>query len=96
MKRDHGPPVEGVAIFRRVHRKGVLRATQSPASRESRALAQLCPLYAFVHPRAYGPDDARDLNQQGFFLHLLDRLALVRVDPLKGKFRSLSEGRLRP
>jgi RNA polymerase sigma-70 factor (ECF subfamily) len=63
-------------------------------------LARLCPLYrypldAFVRRRGYGPDDARDLTQ-GFFLYLLDHRALVRVDLLKGKFRSWSEGCLRP
>ena len=100
VKRDHGPPVEGAAIFRRVHRRVVLRAARSPAPRGPCALAWLwrlywCPLYAFVRPRGYGPDDARDLTQ-GFFLNLLERRALVRVDLLTGIFRALSEGRLRP
>jgi RNA polymerase sigma-70 factor (ECF subfamily) len=102
VKRDHGPPVEGAAIFRTVHRRVVLRAAQSQPKGGLCALARLCRLYwhtpyAFVRPRprGYGPDDAQDLTQ-GFFLRLLDRRALARVDPLKGKFRSLSEWRLNP
>jgi RNA polymerase sigma factor (sigma-70 family) len=56
------------------------------------ALTDLCqlywyPLYAFACRRGYASHDAQDLTQ-GFFLHLLERRALKRVDPLKGKFRS--------
>jgi RNA polymerase sigma-70 factor (ECF subfamily) len=44
-------------------------------------------LYSFTRRRGYNPEEARDLTQ-GFFLHLLERRALTRVDPQKGKFRS--------
>jgi hypothetical protein len=100
VKRDHGPPVEGAAIFQPVHRRVVFRAAQSQPQGGLCALAQLCRLHwytlsAFARPRGYGPDDVQDLIQ-GFFLRLLDRRALARVNPLKAKFRPLSECRLNP
>jgi len=63
---------------------------QAPGSQE--ALAALCrlywyPLYGFVRRHGHESEEARDLTQ-GFFLHLLERKALTRVDPQKGKFRS--------
>src|SRR6516225_6387181 len=63
---------------------------QNQTGRE--ALATLCqiywyPLYAFARRRGYAQHDAQDLTQ-GFFLHLLERQALGRADPLRGKFRS--------
>jgi DNA-directed RNA polymerase specialized sigma24 family protein len=45
------------------------------------------PLYAFVRRKGYSPHDAQDLIQ-GFFLDLLQRETLTRVDRRKGKFRS--------
>jgi RNA polymerase sigma factor (sigma-70 family) len=92
VKRDHGPPAEGVARFPTTHWTLVLKAAQSQVQGGPSALAELCriywyPLYAFVRHRGYGPDDARDLTQ-GFFLHLLNHRALRQVSPLKGKFRS--------
>ena len=45
------------------------------------------PLYAFVLRKGYTPHDAEDLIQ-GFFVHVLEKGALTRVDRLKGKFRS--------
>jgi RNA polymerase sigma factor (sigma-70 family) len=70
----------------------VLLSAQSQTPDSEAALAELCrlywyPLYAFVRRRGYGPEDAQDMTQ-GFFLDLLERNGLVRVDPLKGKFRS--------
>jgi RNA polymerase sigma-70 factor (ECF subfamily) len=67
-------------------------SAQSQAPGAEAALAELCrlywyPLYAFVRRRGYRPEDAQDLTQ-GFFLHLLERKGLVRVDPIKGRFRS--------
>lgn len=69
----------------------VLAAAQGvEGSRE--ALEWLCttywyPLYAFV--RRQGPDaeSARDLTQS-FFMHLLDKEALRRIDPQQGRFRA--------
>jgi RNA polymerase sigma factor (sigma-70 family) len=68
----------------------VLLSVQSPDSQE--AFAELCrlywyPLYGFIRHRGYSIEDAQDLTQ-GFFLHLIERKTLSRVDPAKGKFRS--------
>lgn len=68
----------------------LLAARGGEDSRE--ALEWLCksywyPLYAFVRHRGHDADAARDLTQ-AFFLHLLERDALRRVDPSLGKFRA--------
>jgi len=56
------------------------------------ALEWLCtsywyPLYAYVRRRGYDVESARDLTQ-GFFVSLLERGALRRLDPELGKFRA--------
>jgi RNA polymerase sigma factor (sigma-70 family) len=56
------------------------------------ALAELCqsywfPLYAFVRRRGYLAGDAQDLTQ-AFFAHLLEKEALGRTAPEKGRFRT--------
>ena len=70
----------------------VMASAQDQNQMGRQALATLCqiywyPLYAFARRRGYAQHDAQDLTQ-GFFLHLLERRALGRADPLKGKFRS--------
>jgi RNA polymerase sigma-70 factor (ECF subfamily) len=85
-------PARDAGRFHTTHWTVVLRAAQSQVPGGQAALAQLCrlywyPLYGFVRYRGYSPDDAQDLTQ-GFFLHLLGRRVLSRVDPLKGKFRT--------
>jgi len=44
-------------------------------------------MYAFIRHRGYSSQDAEDLVQ-GFFVHLIERKTLSRVDRSKGKFRS--------
>lgn len=56
------------------------------------ALEKLCqaywyPLYAFVRRTGASPHDAEDATQ-GFFLHLIDKGALAKVDQGLGTFRS--------
>ncbi len=56
------------------------------------ALAELCqaywyPLYSFVRRRGYTPHDAEDLIQ-AFFVQLLEKRGLGRVDPKLGRFRT--------
>jgi RNA polymerase sigma-70 factor (ECF subfamily) len=56
------------------------------------ALEKLCqaywyPLYAFVRRTGSSPHDAEDATQ-GFFLHLIDKGALAKVDQELGTFRS--------
>jgi DNA-directed RNA polymerase specialized sigma24 family protein len=82
-------------------RKGVFQTTrwslilnsvdgQAPECRT--ALSELCklywyPLYAFARRSGHDAADAEDLTQS-FFLHLLEKEALSRVGPEKGRFRS--------
>lgn len=70
----------------------VLDGAGGEPARASNALAQLCrgywyPLYSFVRRRGYGPHDAEDLTQ-AFFTHLLEKTALEKVDPARGRFRT--------
>jgi RNA polymerase sigma factor (sigma-70 family) len=78
--------------FRTTNWSVVLLSAQSQLPGSQSALADLCrlywyPLYAFVRRRGYSAQDAEDLTQ-GFFLGLLERKALRKADPEKGKFRS--------
>ncbi len=45
------------------------------------------PLYAYVRRRGYGEHDAEDLVQ-AFCVHLQEKHALAKADPLRGKFRT--------
>ena len=84
--------------FRTTRWSEVLLSAQSQAPGSKEALSALCrlywyPLYAYVRRRGYTPEDAQDLTQ-GFFLSLLNRKALHRATPLRGKFRSFLLGSL--
>ena len=65
-------------------------AAESEAAQ--RALADLFrtywyPLYAYVRRRGYAEHDAEDLVQ-AFCMHLHEKHALAKADPLRGKFRT--------
>ncbi|MGV3531604.1 MAG: RNA polymerase sigma factor [Chthoniobacteraceae bacterium] len=45
------------------------------------------PLYTFLRRSGHSPHDAEDLTQ-AFLSDLIERSALVSVDPVKGRFRS--------
>lgn len=69
----------------------VLAAAQGGEG-SAEALEWLCgaywyPLYAFVRRHGYDAEAARDLTQS-FFLHLLEKNALSKLDPRQGKFRA--------
>jgi len=69
----------------------VLAAAKSD-ERSSEALEWLCttywpPLYAFIRRQGHDSETARDLTQS-FFVSLLDRDSLRRIDPAEGRFRS--------
>ena len=51
------------------------------------------PVYAFVRRRGRGRQDAQDLTQD-FFMHLLQKGTLSRVDPRRGRFRNFLLGAL--
>ena len=62
------------------------------AENARRALAELFqtywyPLYAYVRRRGHAEHDAEDLVQ-AFCLHLQEKHALAKADPLRGKFRT--------
>jgi RNA polymerase sigma-70 factor (ECF subfamily) len=70
----------------------VLHAGRDEPAQAQGALAQLCqqywyPLYSFVRHRGYSQHDAEDLTQ-AFFVHLLEKRGLGRVDREKGRFRT--------
>jgi RNA polymerase sigma factor (sigma-70 family) len=92
VKSDNGSRANHAERFRSTRWSVVLLSAQSKAPGSQEALAELCrlywyPLYGFVRRHGHDSEEARDLTQ-GFFLHLLERKALTRVDPQKGKFRS--------
>lgn len=79
-------------VFATTHWSVVLSAadTESPAAAE--ALEKLCqtywqPLYAFIRRAGHSPPDAQDLTQ-GFLAHLLEKGALQKLSPDKGRFRN--------
>jgi RNA polymerase sigma factor (sigma-70 family) len=85
-------PDGGIKYFQTTHWPLVLLSAQSRASGSKEAFAELCrlywySLYGFIRHRGYSPEDAEDLAR-GFFLHLIERETLSRVDRSKGKFRS--------
>lgn len=82
----------GARGFRTTRWSDILLSAQTQANGSAEALAELCklywyPLYGYVRRRGYSAEDAQDLTQ-GFFLDLLDRKALRRATPVRGKFRS--------
>ena len=68
----------------------------APESKD--ALAELCstywyPLYAYLRRKGHQAVDAQDLTQ-AFVASLLERSAVKRADPEKGRFRSFLLGSL--
>jgi DNA-directed RNA polymerase specialized sigma24 family protein len=72
-------------------RWSIVLAAGQGVSRESRgALEALCqaywfPVYAYVRRHAFAAEDAQDLTQ-GFFAHLLDKDAIGKAHPDRGRF----------
>jgi len=78
--------------FVTTHWSVVQRAGRNDTPRAQAALEQLCrsywhPLYHYTRRCGHGPEDARDLTQ-GFFARLLERGALAKAEPDRGRFRS--------
>lgn len=70
----------------------MLAAGQAVSRESRRALESLCraywfPVYAYVRRHASIAEDAQDLTQ-GFFAHLLDKDALGKAHPERGRFRA--------
>jgi RNA polymerase sigma factor (sigma-70 family) len=91
-KPDAGSAEHAATPFEATQWSVVILAAQGQTQEAQAAFAQLyerywLPLYTFVRRKGHSPHDAQDLIQ-GFFLHLLQRETLTRVDRRKGKFRS--------
>ena len=74
----------------------VLTAARNDTVTSRTALEKLCqaywhPVYHYIRRRGYGTEDAQDLTQS-FFTKLLERQALAKADPERGKFRSFLLG----
>jgi len=70
----------------------ILHKVRDKAPEAPQALEELCriywpPLYAYLRRLGRSPEDAQDLTQ-GFFVHLLAKDRLQRVERAHGKFRS--------
>ncbi len=82
----------GKSSFDRTRWSVVLAAGDGTDTEAHAALSTLCkqywyPLYAFVRRQGRNAADAQDLTQ-GFFLKLLEKDYLGRVDRSKGRFRT--------
>jgi RNA polymerase sigma factor (sigma-70 family) len=80
------------ARFTTTHWSVVLLAGDGGSQQAARSLETLCrtywyPLYAYVRRRGHGPEEAQDLTQ-AFFVRLLAKKELAKVDQSKGRFRS--------
>jgi len=78
--------------FNTTHWSVILNAGDSRRSDSASALEKLCraywpPLYFFAVRKGHDDADAKDLTQQ-FFLSLLQRNDLSRLDPARGRFRT--------
>jgi DNA-directed RNA polymerase specialized sigma24 family protein len=84
--------------FPTTHWTLLAKATINGETEARSALGELCqrywsPLKQFIRSRGYSEAEAEDLTQE-FLIHLLERSALRKPDPLRGKFRSFLLGAL--
>jgi len=78
--------------FVTTHWSVVLAAGQSDPAESQRALETLCrsywpPLYAYLRRAGHSTLEAEELTQE-FFGHLLEKNAVGKVDPERGRFRT--------
>ncbi|HEY3914557.1 MAG TPA: sigma-70 family RNA polymerase sigma factor [Verrucomicrobiae bacterium] len=83
---------ERIAQFHATHWSVVLAAADTQSHRVTEALDNLCraywyPLYAHARRQGFDAHESQDLTQ-AFFAFLIEKKALGKVDPTKGKFRS--------
>ncbi len=92
MKAGNSSSTGGKGVFQTTRWSLILNSVDVQAPECRTALSELCklywyPLYAFARRSGHDAADAEDLTQS-FFLHLLEKEALSRVGPEKGRFRS--------
>ena len=85
-------PLDGQSRFATTRWSIVLAAGQSVSPESRRALESLCeaywfPVYAYARRLVVRVEDAQDLTQ-GFFAHLLDKDAIAKANPDRGRFRA--------
>lgn len=83
VKRDANSAAKGAAHFDATKWTDIMVCGQHEERGGQSAFARLCqlywvPLHTFVRRKGYSTHDAEDLIQ-GFFLHVLEKGALVRV-----------------
>lgn len=81
-----------MAAFRTTKWSLIAAAREGSPSESEKALAELCegywyPLYAYVRSQGHGPEESMDLTQ-GYFVRLLEKDYLRRVQPAAGRFRT--------
>jgi RNA polymerase sigma-70 factor (ECF subfamily) len=84
--------------FPTTHWSLLAKATLNGETEARSALGELCrrywmPLNQFIRLRGYSEVEAEDLTQE-FLIHLLERSALRKPDPQRGRFRSFLLGAL--
>ena len=92
MKTKHSVGQRRDAHFGSTEWDIVFNSGNADSSQHDRCISELCsrywyPLYSFARFNGLSNEDAQDLTQS-FFLHLLQKESLQRVDPAKGRFRS--------
>jgi RNA polymerase sigma-70 factor (ECF subfamily) len=85
-------PIAGQQQFVTTQWSVVLAAGDGGGPDSADALAQLCaaywyPIYSYVRRRIDNADDAQDLTQS-FFTHLLEKRAVGKANPGRGRFRA--------
>jgi RNA polymerase sigma factor (sigma-70 family) len=90
--KEHPPGATAPSLFATTHWSVVLAAGRRDTPRAQAALEELCrrywlPLYYFLRRRGSSPEDAEDLTQE-LFARLLQRGAVAKADPRRGRFRS--------
>src|SRR5437868_6694018 len=89
---NEGGPQNTQARFTQTQWTLIVKAG-GPTSTEARdALNQLCqnywyPIYAFIRSKGNDSHKAKDLTQ-GFFVHLLEKELIKKVDQKHGRFRN--------
>jgi len=89
---EHGRPRRPADDFATTHWSVVLCAGRRGGPEADEALAELCrrywlPLYAYARRRVADANEAEDLTQE-FFARLLEKNALARASPERGRFRA--------